>query len=155
MDSQSGFLIFASIVGFVLLIIVLVALLYKPAKKAAVRCNYLAPNEDNNHRLIQIHVKNTGKKPLKIVSPYISFFSLRTSENFQLKPESIKIMFPRILNVNEEMKCEAEIGHYEEYLSKTAARPSQIKVIIKDTEGLEFNSNAVDFKPIESLQISE
>jgi hypothetical protein len=151
MDSQSGFLIFASVIGFVILVIVLVAILYKPAKKSAIRCEYIVSNEDKNGRFIQIHVKNTGKKPLKIVSPYVVFFSLRSSQNFQLKPENIKIMFPRILNVNEELKCEAEIGHYDEFLSKTAARPSQIRVIVKDTEGLEFNSNSVDYKPLESL----
>jgi len=147
MDNQSAFLVFASVIGLVILIIVLVAILYKPMKRAAITCNYAVTGEGENARVLQIQVKNTGKKPLKIVSPYISFSSLRTTQNFQLKPEKIKVMFPRILNVNEELKCEAEIGHYDEYLSKSATHPGQVKVIIKDTEGLEFNSNAVDYKP--------
>jgi hypothetical protein len=147
MNNLSAFLMFAAVIGLVILIIVLVAILYKPKKKAAITCRYATVSEGENARVLQIHIKNTGKKPLKIVSPYISFSSLRTSQNFQLKPEKIRIMFPRILNVNEELNCEAEIGHYDEYLSKSAAYPGQVKVIVKDTEGLEFNSNAVDYKP--------
>jgi hypothetical protein len=147
MDSQSAFLIFASLIGLVIVVVVLVAIFYKPAKKVNIQCRYLDSEADGSRRTLQVHLKNTGKKPLKIVAPYISFSTLRTSQSFQLKPEKIKIMFPRVMSVNEELKCDAEIGHYDEFLSKSNLKPSHVRVIVKDTEGLEFYSNSVDYKP--------
>ncbi|MCB0821329.1 MAG: hypothetical protein KDC09_01435 [Bacteroidales bacterium] len=144
MDTFSSTQIIIGIGLFILLIVVLVSLLYKPGKKLEINCEHKELT-DLKQNIISVHVKNTGKKRIKIVAPFVSFYSLTGSEIFQVDPKKVHCKFPRILKVGDEVNCEIEIGHYGETLKSKNFHPSNVKIFVKDTVGMKFNSNPFEF----------
>ncbi|MCB2219340.1 MAG: hypothetical protein KQI35_03020 [Bacteroidetes bacterium] len=146
MEVTSAFFIVGSAVVLILLITVLLAILYKPGKKLAVHCDYKPHNTPGDQKYLEIHVKNTGKKQVKMMAPFISFYNIQSSQIFQLDPKKVHCKFPRILKVGDEVSCEAEIGHYKETLEKREFHPHKVKIYVKDTMGMKFNSNSLDYR---------
>jgi hypothetical protein len=146
MEVTSAFFIVGSAVVLIILITVLLAILYKPGKKLIVHCDYKPQSASDDRKFLEIHVRNTGKKQVKMMAPFVSFYNLQSSQIFQLDPKKVHCKFPRILKVGDEVSCEAEIGHYKETLEKREFHPHKVKIYVKDTVGMKFNSNSLDYR---------
>ncbi len=146
MEITSAFFIVGSAVVLIILVTVLVAILYKPGKKLAVNCEYEKQPSEEGKKFLDIHVKNTGKKQVKMMAPFVSFYNLQSSQIFQLDPKKVHCKFPRLLKVGEEVACKVEIGHYKETLQKREFHPHKVKIYVKDTVGMKFNSNSLDYR---------
>lgn len=144
MDFESSFVIVGGIVSFMALVLILVLIFYKPGKKLEVTCSRKDQAEEKI-KVVTVQVKNTGKKRIKIVAPFVSFYNIKHAEVFQIDPKKVKCKFPRILKVGDEVSCEVEIGHYRETIEKKDFDPTRVKIFVKDTVGMKFNSNSVDF----------
>ena len=145
MDFNSSFVIVGSIVVFIILVTVLVILFYKPGKKLEVYCEYKSQQWDSQE-FVKINVKNTGKKQVKMMSPFVDFYNLQSSQIYQIDPKKVHCKFPRLLQPGDEVSCEVEIGHYRESLKKSEFHPHKVKIFVKDTVGLKFNSNSMPYK---------
>lgn len=81
MDTFSSTQIIIGIGLFILLIVVLVSLLYKPGKKLEINCEHKELT-DLKQNIISVHVKNTGKKRIKNSSPICEFLQSDGIRNF-------------------------------------------------------------------------
>jgi hypothetical protein len=146
MGNLSGLTIGLSLIGLVLLIVLLVALLYKPAKRMHVTCNFLPDSTEKHDVVMSVKMDNTGKRKLKLYSPYVRFSHATHSKLYQVKPETISCKFPYTLKIGEQLNCELDLGHFKTILEKHAFSPTHVKVIISDSAGLEFESASLAFK---------
>ncbi len=146
MDSLSGISIGLSLVGLVLLIVALIAIFYKPPKRLKVDCKFKTDDAKKKDSVVTVQVENIGKREVKLVSPYVSFSHASHSKLFQMKADKVECKFPRIINIGDKLSCEVDLSQYKELLDKHDFHPTHMKVIIKDTVGLKFNSHTLTFK---------
>jgi len=144
MNNISGFVLGLSLIGFVLLVVALIALFYKPAKKLKVNGKY-RPNSFGKESVIKVDVKNVGKKQLKLTAPYVKFTHINHSKLYQITSAKAHCKFPRIMKIGDEIGCDVDLTHYKELLEKNDWHPTHVRVIVKDTVGLEFQSKALDY----------
>ena len=145
MNNISGIAIGLSLVGLVLLVVALIALFYKPGKRLKVIADY-KPNYDGKDSVLKVSVKNIGKKHLKLTAPYVKFSHHSHSKLYQIKSSKAKCKFPRLMKVGDEIGCEVELLDYKEKLNDNEWHPTHVKVLVKDTVGLEFGSKNLDYK---------
>ena len=146
MDSISGIAIGLSLVGLVLLIVALIAIFYKPPKRLKVSCKFKSDDATKKDSVVTVHVENIGKRKVKLVSPYVSFSHATHSKLFQMKPDKLGCRFPQIVDIGDKLDCTIDLSHYKEALDNHDFHPTNMKVILKDTAGLEFSSHTLTFK---------
>lgn len=146
MDNISGYTLVLIIVGVILITATLVAVFYKPGKKIIVSCNFKNNADGKPPTIIEVNIENTGKKQLKMMAPFVDFTTLQHSMIFQIKSEMAHCNFPHLLRVGEKLSCEVDLTHYHNSLQESDFHPSHIKVFVKDTVGMQFNSNHLDYK---------
>ncbi|MBN2173178.1 MAG: hypothetical protein JW731_03535 [Bacteroidales bacterium] len=146
MDSISGITIALSLIGLVLLVVLIVALLYKPGKKLYVHAYFIDKGEHVDESIVEVSVENTGKKQVKMLYPYIRFSHGTHSKIYQLKPTNVECKFPRILKIGEKISCKIDLHHYHDPLEKNAFDPTHVRFIIKDTVGMIFQSENLHIK---------
>jgi hypothetical protein len=134
------------LIGLVLLVVILIAIFYKPPKRLKVKCDFKAEDKTDKHSVINVSVENIGKRQVKMVSPYVRFSHTSHSKLFQMKPKNVECRFPRIINVGEKLSCEVDLHEYKDSLDEHDFHPTHMKVIIKDTVGLNFDSHTLAFK---------
>lgn len=142
MDNLSGILIALSLIGLVLLIVVLIALFYKPPKNLLVNCKL---NLNEGKKTLDFEVLNNGKKRLKLQAPYVKFSHATSKKIFQVKKEYFNAKFPRILRIGETFTGSIDISHYEEILHNASFKPIHVKILFIESAGLEFKSHSIDF----------
>ena len=145
MDAFSGIAIMLSLVGLVLLIVILIAIFYKPPKRLKVNCVFKADNKEDKYSIVTVSVENIGKRKLKLVSPYVRFSHASHAKLYQMKPDILQCKFPQIVNVGDKMSCDVDLHQYKESLDNHDFHPTHMKVIMKDTAGLEFDSQTLTF----------
>lgn len=145
MNNISGIAIGLSLVGLVLLVVVLIALFYKPGKRLKVIADY-KPNYDGKDSVIKVKVKNIGKKHLKLTAPYVKFSHNTHTKLYQIKSKKSQCKFPRVMKVGDEIGCEVDLLEYKEKLVDNEWHPVHVKILVKDTMGLEFGSKDLDYK---------
>jgi hypothetical protein len=146
MDSFSGIAIGLSMIGFVLLVGLLVALFYRPAKRLQVTSSFKTGSDEKHDAMLIINIDNIGKRQLKLRAPYVRFSHATHSKLFQVKPEMISCKFPRTVKVGEKLSCELDLGHFKTLLEKHSFSPTHVKLIINDSAGLDFESPSLSFK---------
>ena len=147
MDDLSSVTIVLSIVGFIAIITVLVIILYKPPKKLDVESKFASKENSEKPHLVDVNIKNTGKKRLKMNSPYVKFINGPSVQIYQINPQKIHCRFPRIIKVGEEISCTVDLTEYHKSLEKDSFHPTHFKIVIKDTVGMNFSSHSLDYTP--------
>ena len=146
MDSFSGIALGISLMGLVLLIVLLIAVFYKPPKRLKVDCKFKTDNKEDKYSIITVSVENIGKKKLKLVAPYVRFSHATHTKLYQMKPDILQCKFPQIVSLKAKMSCDVDLHQYKESLENHDFHPTHMKVIMKDTAGLEFESPTLIFK---------
>ena len=146
MDNFSGLAIGLSMIGFVLLVVLLVAILYRPAKRLNVNCSFPPESEEKHYSVLLVSAENVGKRRLKLLNPYVRFSHATHTQLYKVKPETIDCTFPRAIKIGEKLTCEIDLAHFKTQLEKHAFHPTHVKVIISDTAGLDFESHSLIFK---------
>ena len=146
MDSFSGIALGLSLVGLVLLVVILIALFYKPPKRLKVDCNFKAEDQEKKDSVIKVKVENIGRRKLKLVSPYVRFSHANHSKLYQMQSDKVQCSFPRIVNIGDVLECEVDLSVYKESLDVHDFHPTHMKLIMKDTAGLQFPSHTLHFK---------
>jgi len=146
MDNLSGITIALSLIGFVLLVVLLVTIFYRPAKRLQVTCNFKSDSDEKNDSVLVVNMENIGKRKLKLLAPYVRFSHTTHSKLYQVKPETINCKFPRMLKIGEKLSCELDLGHFKTILEKHAFSPTHMKLIVNDSAGLDFESQSLGFK---------
>lgn len=135
-------LVFGGILLILLLIILYLTFFFKPGKQLNVEAR-LYQNETSGAMNVSLEIKNIGKKGMKIVHPFVKFRKGRYSRLFQVKPDRVNSTFPKIIKPGEEYDCIIEITPYVRLLSKRSFSPSSMKIMVKDTVGVKFQSESV------------
>jgi len=146
MDSLSGIALGLSLIGLVLLVVIIIALFYKPPKRLKVDCQFKAVGKEDKYSVVTVSVKNIGKRKLKLVAPYVRFSHTTHTKLFQMKSDKLQCKFPLVVTVGGEMSCDVDLHQYKEMLENHDFHPTHMKVIMKDTAGLEFESQTLTFK---------
>jgi hypothetical protein len=146
MNNLSGITIGLSLIGLVLLVVALVAIFYRPAKRLNVSCNFKSESDEKNDAMLKVEIENVGKRNLKLMSPYVRFSHATHTKLYQVKPETIDCKFPRMLKIGQKLSCEVDLGHFKTILQKQSFSPTHAKVIISDSAGLDFESQSLTFK---------
>jgi hypothetical protein len=146
MDNFSGITLGLSLIGFVLLVVVLVSIFYRPAKRLNVACNFQSGSDEKQDAMLTIEFENIGKRNLKLLAPYVRFSHATHSKLYQVKPETITCKFPRSVKIGEKLNCQLDLGHFKTILEKQSFSPTHVKLIINDSAGLDFESHSLAFK---------
>jgi len=146
MDNLSGITIALSLIGFVLLVVKLVTIFYRTAKRLQVTSNFKSDKEEKNDSVLVVNMENIGKRKLKLLAPYVRFSHTTHSKLYQVKPATINCKFPRMLKIGEKLSCELDLGHFKTILEKHAFSPTHMKLIVNDSAGLDFESQSLGFK---------
>ncbi|MBM3434996.1 MAG: hypothetical protein FJY07_02130 [Bacteroidetes bacterium] len=146
MNNLSGIYLGLALIGFVLLVVALVAILYRPAKRLKVECIFKEGTGNSMNSTILLTLDNVGKRNLKIMAPFIRFSHTTHSKLFTVKPELISCRFPRMLTIGEKLSCELELKHYAAQLQVHSFIPTHVKIIFNDSAGLDFESHTLDLK---------
>jgi hypothetical protein len=146
MDKFSGYVLFLSLIGLVLLVVLLVSLLYKPAKRLTVNCSFKPGGDEKHHSVLILILENIGKRKLKLLAPYVRFSHATHSKLYIVKPETATCSFPRVIKVGEKLSCEIDLSHFKALLEKHSFSPTHVKVIVSDIAGLDFESHSLSFK---------
>lgn len=146
MDNFSGIAIGLSMIGFVLLVVLLVAILYRPAKRLSVKCSFPPESEEKHYSILLVTAENIGKRKLKLLLPFVRFSHATSTQLYKVRPETINCSFPRSIKVGEKLICEIDLAHFKTQLEKHAFHPTHIKVIMSDSAGLDFESQNLIFK---------
>ena len=142
MDSQSGLLFVFSVAAFILLLVILLSLFYKPPRRLSVIAEL--SNADSTNPSVHVKVENIGKKRVKIMPPYIKFYSGIHTQVFQINPKRAHHEFPVLMKKTQSDQCDIELGVFLEKLKSQDFHATKFKVLIKNSTGLEFFSQPVD-----------
>jgi hypothetical protein len=142
MDIQNGFYLAIGIAVVVLLVALLVSVFYKPGKRLHVDAKFSTVNKN----VVEVHVKNVGKRKVKTVAPYVKFTHGRKTRKYQVNPVKLKCNFPHTMGVGEEVKCEIDLEQYHSVLKKKSMNPTHVKIIIENMVGMNFNSHTLNYK---------
>lgn len=146
MDNFSGITLGLTLIGFVLLVVALVAIFYKPAKRLKVECNFKSGSENTLASSLTIDLENVGKRQLKLQAPFIRFSHATHSKIYSIKPEYLHCRFPHMLKIGEKLNCELELSHFTSQLQKHEFKPTHVKIMINESAGLDFESHSLDLK---------
>ncbi len=146
MNNLSSIYIALILIGFVLLVVALVAIFYRPAKRMNVSCKFKSVDDEKHDAVLNVEIENVGKRNLKLMSPYVRFSHATHTQIYQVKSESINSKFPRLLKIGEKLNCELDLAHFKTALQKHAFSPTHVKVIFNDSAGLDFESQSLVFK---------
>jgi len=142
MDFNNGTFIALGTAGIVLFVTFLVAVFYKPKKRLKVVAKF---NPTNNH-LVEVHVKNVGKRRVKTVAPYVKFTHGQISRKYQVNPRKINCKFPRILNIGDEVSFQINLTNFHSVLEQKSMNTTHLKVIIENMVGMQYNSQSLNYK---------
>jgi hypothetical protein len=145
MDFDTSVVIVLSIAGAIALITVLVALFYKPGKNLKVDASYISTKKEAPPESIEFHIVNVGTKRVKMAIPFVVFYNAQHSILYEIKREYTSCYFPKILEVGKEMRCKFDCGHFHDVLQTLSFKPHHVKIVIRDTMGMRFNSNSLDY----------
>jgi hypothetical protein len=146
MNNISGLTLGLSLIGLVLLVVFLVAIFYRPAKRLNVTCNFKSGSDEKQDAMLLVNLENVGKRKLKLQAPFIRFSHTTHSKRYQAKPETLSCNFPRSIKIGEKQSFELNLGHFKTQLEKIAFNPTHVKIIINDFAGLDFESQSLTFK---------
>jgi len=146
MGNISGIYLGLTLIGFVLLVVALVAIFYRPAKRLKVDCAFKDGNDNSLNSILRIDIENVGKRTMKLMPLYIRFSHTNHSKLFAVKPKLLHIRFPRMIKIGEKLTCELDLKHYDQLLKTHSLIPTHLKVIVNDSAGLDFESHSLDLK---------
>lgn len=146
MDNVSSLFIVIVIVSGIGLITLLVTLFYKPGKELKVDASYINDPEEKEKTCVEFHIVNIGRKRVKMATPFVRFYNGKHSMLFEIKKSYTSCKFPKIIPVGEEMRCRFDIDHFKEVLQHKSFHPQHVKIVIRDTVGMKFKSNSLDFE---------
>jgi hypothetical protein len=147
MENISGITLSLGLIGFVLLVVALVAIFYKPAKRLKVDCNFKQGSDNSLKSSLLIDIENIGKRSMKLMPPFVKFTQTTHSKLFAVKPEYVRCKFPLWLKVGEKLNCEVDLNHFTIPLEKIEFIPTHLKIIVNDSAGLDFESRSLEIKP--------
>lgn len=145
MNFDSSLVIVIGIVGAMALIAILVAVFYKPPKRLKVSANYFDLDNDDQPTSLEFHILNIGRKRVKMASPFVRFYSTQHTILYEVKGGYTSCKFPKILEVGQEMHCRFDLGHFHDVVEKLNFEPHHVRIVIRDTVGMHFNSNPLDY----------
>lgn len=145
MDFNSSLGIVLGIVGVIALVTTLVALLYKPPKRLKVSANYTVVSTGEQPKSLEFHIVNIGRKRVKMATPFVKFYSAQHSILYEVKKNYTSCRFPKILELGTEMHCQFDLEHFHDVLEKLNFKPQHVRIVIRDTVGMHFNSNPLDY----------
>ncbi|MBN3034007.1 MAG: hypothetical protein JW861_00325 [Bacteroidales bacterium] len=129
------------IIGALALMVIaalIISFLFKPGRRLNV-LGTLDPKGENE-RKVTVTILNTGKKQIRVLRPYLRFYHSFRSRIFQVKKGSLAVHFPAIMKPGEEVNFDIELSHYISILNKRSFLPTSVRVIMKDTIGLKFQT---------------
>jgi hypothetical protein len=133
------------IVGVIALVTILVALFYKPGKRLKVDARYITKNNEDPPGSIEFHIVSIGTKRVKMATPFVMFYNPQHSILYEVRREYTSCKFPKILEPGNEMRCMFDLAHFHDVLGKQHFKPQHVRIVIRDTVGLRFNSNPLDY----------
>ena len=145
MDFNSSLVIVLTIVSVIALVTILVTLFYKPGKRLKVDAKYIAKGGEDPPASLEFHIVNIGRKRVKMATPFVMFYSMQHSILYEVRKEYTSCRFPKILEVGDEMRCNFDLAHFHDVLEKQSFKPHHVKIVIRDTVGMRFNSNPLDY----------
>lgn len=145
MDFNSSLLIVLGIVSVIALVAILVAFLYKTPKRLKVKANYSATDDSGPPKSLEFHIVNIGRKRVKMASPFVKYYNSQHSILYEVKKGYTSCKFPKILEVGKEMHCQFDLDHFHDVLERQKFDPQHVRIVIRDTVGMHFNSNALDY----------
>ena len=145
MDFDSSLVIVLFIVGAIALVAILVTLFYKPPKQLKVDVKYVAKGNEDPPASLEFHIVNVGRKRVKMATPFVMFYTLQHSLLYEIKREYTSCRFPKILEVGDEMRCMFDLDHFHDVLEKQEFNPHHVRIVIRDTVGMRFKSNPLDY----------
>ncbi len=145
MDFNSSLVIVLTIVSSIALVTILVTLFYKPGKRLKVDAKFFSRNNEDPPASMEFHIVNVGTKRVKMATPFVMFYTMKHSVLYEIKNRYTSCRFPKILEVGDEMRCTFDLEHFHEVLEKQDFNPHHVKIVIRDTIGMRFNSNPLDY----------
>lgn len=145
MNFDSSLVIVLFIVGTIALVTALVALFYKPGKRLRVDVKYISDGKTDPLASLEFHIVNIGSKRVKMATPFVMFYSAQHSILYEVRKEYTSCRFPKIIEVGNEMRCKFDLAHYHDLLAKQNFKPHHVRIVIRDTVGMRFKSNPLDY----------
>ena len=145
MNFDSSLVIVLMIVGVIALVTILVALFYKPGKRLNVDARYVSDGKKDPQASLEFHIVNVGRKRVKMATPFVMFYNVQHSILYEIKREYTSCRFPKILEVGDEMRCMFDLAHFHDVLEKQHFKPHHTRIVIRDTIGMRFKSNPLDY----------
>jgi len=88
-----------------------------------------------------VTVQNIGNKRIKIVSPFIKCKCGGKTKLFQVKPSNVTASFPKVIKPGDKYDFAINVANYSRFLNKRSLDIKAVKIIIKDTIGVKFQSD--------------
>ena len=145
MDFDSSLIIVLVIGGVMALITILVAVFYKPGKRLKVDAQYVPCDSGKPQDCLEFHIVNVGTKRVKMTLPSVLFYTGQHAIKYQIKRKYTSCKFPKILEVGDEMTCKFDLAHFHDVLENQNFHPHHVKIIVRDTMGMRFKSNPLDY----------
>ncbi|MCD4734947.1 MAG: hypothetical protein K8R53_02795 [Bacteroidales bacterium] len=140
MENESFRLILIfGILGLVIIASILLAIFFKPGKRLIVNSKIDQSEKDEEKKLL-VTLQNIGNKRMKIVSPFIKFKCGSKTRLFQVKPSNVTASFPKVIKPGDKCNFAIHVGSYARFLKKKSLEIKAVKIIIKDTVGIKFQS---------------
>lgn len=133
------------IVGVIALVAIVVAFFYKPPKRLTVAANYSTAGNADPPKSLEFHIVNIGRKRVKMASPFVKFYNAQHSILYEVKKGYTSCKFPKIIEVGKEMHCQFDLDHFHDVLEKQNFEPQHVRIVIRDTVGMHFISNPLDY----------
>lgn len=145
MDFDSSLVIVLFIVGTIAVVTSMVAIFYKPGKRLRVDTKYIASESTDPMASLEFHIINIGSKRVKMATPFVMFYSSQHSILYEVKPNYTSCRFPKIIEVGNEMRCKFDLAHFHDVLEKQHFKANHVRIVIRDTMGMRFKSNPLDY----------
>lgn len=145
MGFNSSLIIVLGIVSVIALVAILVSLLYKTPKRLKVTANYNSPDNSGPPKSLEFHIVNVGRKRVKMANPFVKYYTSQHSILYEVKKEYTSCKFPKILEVGKEMHCQFDLDHFHDVLERQNFDPQHVRIVIRDTIGMHFVSNPLDY----------
>ena len=144
MDVQSGLFMVLSTLGLLLLIVLLISLLIKPGRKLKVSGIFKQENGKSNKTIIELEIKNIGKKPMDIVYIYARFYDRLTKKKIRLLSDNVSSKLPHFIKKGETLHCELDIGDPLNSVKDQSFLPGNVKIIVANSSSMEFLSSPLE-----------
>lgn len=144
MDFQSSLVIITWIGVFIALVIILIIVFYKPARKFQVVADFQKASQDEPGPHISFSVKNIGKINDQIFTAFMKCLSDSENPMFDLRDKVKKHRLPIALKIGEEVDFVVPWDILKRKLESKSINPRQFKIIIENSVGMEFVSKTID-----------